>query len=312
MDALILVNKPPGISSTKVGTAIKRLSGIRKAGHAGTLDLEASGLLLILLGAACRMQSHLLVFDKVYSGTLRFGIATDTDDLAGKIVSRQDTSALSDPRFRAEAEERIKKAFSGKINQIAPAVSAKKSDGIPDYKRVRRGEVVTPKSKEVEVEVLEFTFLDEHRARYELRVSSGFYVRSFARDAGALIGIQAAAESICRTSIGPLHIDEAINFDDLDAEVFNGSRSGFKSLNEIFDILPYPRTVISDASAIAQVCSGNKQALADLKIDSPYHLVYSDSEPLAIVSRVDTTVSYAYVKPLSQIDTRSTLIYVKS
>ncbi len=304
MDALLLVHKPLGISSTKVGTKIKKLLGIKRVGHAGTLDLEASGLLLILLGSACRLQSHILVFHKEYEGNIRFGLETETDDIFGTVMSYSDTSILDDPAFRTEAEGRVKNHFSGIINQTAPRVSAKKSGGVPDYKRVRSGEVVTPKQKEVEVEVLDFTFIDEKTAKYHVRVSSGFYVRSFARDVGVLLGVSAVAESISRTSIGPFNLSEAFDCSEVNdavvlKKVLEAQPLAVKSIADVCSVLPYEKIFISDQLLIEMVKNGNLKALEHLEIDTGYFLIYGTSEPIAIVKRLNEVLSYEYVFPLS-------------
>lgn len=321
MNALFLINKPTGVSSTKIGSQLRRALKVKKCGHAGTLDLEASGLLLILFGNACRFQAHLLNFDKEYKGLIRFGLETDTDDIFGAVLSECDTSTLQDSNRRTEIEQQVKGRFKGLINQVAPKVSAKKSGGVPDYERVRRGEEVTLKSKEVSVEVLDFKFLDEEEklensalhdkvlARYHLRVSSGFYVRSFARDIGEMIGVKAVAESICRSSVGPFKLEDAIHPDDIVVEDMIEQLQGKAvfGVKEIFDLLPYEKFVLNDPEKCLMVRHGNPAAIRDLVLNSEeqrganevpsFSLLYFNDEPLAILDLTQDSPSYAYVLP---------------
>jgi tRNA pseudouridine55 synthase len=303
MDNLILINKPKGISSTQVGAKVRYTLGEKKMGHAGTLDPDATGLLLLLSGSACRFQSHLLGFKKEYMGIIRFGVSSSTDDMSGDVTEYDDVSRLSDSCFRKEIEQRVFSEFNGLIRQVAPDVSAKKTNGVPDYVRVRNGEPVIPKEKEVEVKVIEFEFIDESRVMYHLEVSSGFYVRAFARDAGYLAGIPAVAESISRISVGPFLLSDAIDYE----QVLNGniktnsadsSCPGFMSISDICQALPYKKTVVSDSEDCEMIKNGNPAFLEKLEIDSGHNLLYNvDGYPLAIVNREEDRVMYSYVLP---------------
>lgn len=310
MDGLLLINKPQGVSSTKLGTKLKKVLNIKKVGHAGTLDLEASGLLLLLLGSACRLQDYLLSFKKEYKGLIRFGVETNTDDIFGEVLSKSDTSLLSSKDKMLEIEDLVKTKFSGSMLQVAPKVSAKKTAGISDYKRIRRGEEVVEKSKNIWVEVLDFKFISQDLAQYHVNVSSGFYVRSFARDIGKLIGISAVTESICRTSVGPFKIENAydpaydsvsnprefLDIDNYDAQEFKNSIiSKILSIEEVCSSLNFERIEIIDEILIKQFQNGNPEAIKSLNLKSNAAIIFGKEKPLAIIKNNAGECSYSLV-----------------
>jgi tRNA pseudouridine55 synthase len=296
MDSLILIDKPTGISSAKIGAKVKKNTGIKKIGHVGTLDVEASGLLLLLTGRATRLQSHLLHFDKEYRGYIRLGVTTATDDMFGDILTESDTSIFQDSANWSKHEEQIKKTFKGSYLQVAPNVSAKKTGGEPDYKKVRRGETVTKKSKEVSVEILDFYFESENRIFYNVRVSTGFYVRSFARDVGEILGVGGAAESIERTRIGPFLLEDALPIPKMDSTSLGIGSSFVVPLENIFNLLPYPAEKIVDQSLEMLFRSGNIQALESLRHSEDYVVVYNSREvPLGLVRSEDSRLRYDFV-----------------
>jgi tRNA pseudouridine55 synthase len=298
MDTLVLINKPTGISSAKIGGKVKINTGIKKIGHVGTLDVEASGLLLLLTGRATRLQSHLLHFDKEYKGYIRLGVTTTTDDMFGEILTEADTSFFQDSTSWSKHEELIKNTFKGSYLQVAPNVSAKKTGGEPDYKKVRRGEMVTRKSKEVSVEILDFYFESESRIFYNVRVSTGFYVRSFARDVGEILGVGGAAESIERTRIGPFLLEDALPISEMDSTSLSlGIGSSFAmTLENIFHLLPYPGEKLVDEGLEMLFKSGNVQALESLGPAEDYLVVYNSKEvPLGLVRNEDSRLRYDFV-----------------
>jgi tRNA U55 pseudouridine synthase TruB len=190
--------------------------------------------------------------------------------------------------------------------QVAPKVSAKKTAGISDYKRIRRGEEVVEKSKNIWVEVLDFKFISQDLAQYHVNVSSGFYVRSFARDIGKLIGISAVTESICRTSVGPFKIENAydpvsnprefLDIDNYDEPEFKNSIiSKILSIEEICSSLDFERIEIIDEILIKQFQNGNPEAIKSLNLKSNAAIVFSQEKPLAIIKNDAGECSYSLV-----------------
>jgi tRNA pseudouridine55 synthase len=192
VDGIVLVDKPAGLSSHKVTNDVRRELGAAKAGHAGTLDPFATGLLIVLLGRARRVQRFFMGMSKEYVASARLGAASTTGDPEGEITLTG--------RFPPERFEPV----LGRITQRPPIYSALKIDGKRAYERARAGEEF--EVPEREVELFEFTQLsrDDDQAEYRIRCSSGTYVRSLISDLG-----DAYTENLRRTRIGPFSVDDA-------------------------------------------------------------------------------------------------------
>ena len=213
-DGLVIVDKPAGLSSHDVVSRVRRLAGTRRVGHAGTLDPMATGVLLVGVNKATRLLHHLVLSDKTYTGTIRLGVTTVTDDAAGAVVSEVDASELADERVRLGMA-----ALTGEIEQVPSAVSAVKVDGRRAYARVRAGEEVTLPARRVTVS--RFDILAVRRGPPVLDVdvvvdcSSGTYVRALARDLGAALGVGGHLTVLRRTRVGPFNQAEALTLDEL-------------------------------------------------------------------------------------------------
>lgn len=208
MDGLFLVNKPQGVSSRKVGVALQQSLSLKKVGHVGTLDVEASGLLLILSNSATRLQNYFLSHHKRYEGRIILGASSDTDDVFGNVHwhPQRDEYSMDAPTFISD----VKKTFSPQYFQKPSIVSSKKVDGVTSRALVSQG--IIPELKECAVQVTfnSLTYERDLIFSYDVTVSSGFYVRALARDMGNMLGIGGVAESIKRTHIGPFSILDAL------------------------------------------------------------------------------------------------------
>ena len=202
---VLLVDKPPGVTSFGVVERVRRWSGIKKVGHTGSLDPFATGLLVLCLGKATRLSQYIVSWDKEYEGVISLGVETDTDDATGKVVARGDYSGL-----REEEIEKALEGFRGKIEQMPPVFSAKKLSGVPSYRRARRGEVLKLAPVEVEVHELELLEVDLPQVRFRAKCSKGTYMRSLARDLGRVLGCGGHLASLRRVAIGHLRVEEAI------------------------------------------------------------------------------------------------------
>lgn len=202
---LLLVDKPSGPTSHDVVDAVRRLTGQRRVGHAGTLDPLASGLLPLALGRATRLLRFLPGSPKAYEGSLRLGLSSDTDDVTGEVLERH-TAALP------SAAEVLGAGFAleGRHAQRPPAYSARKVAGRRLYELARRGLAVEAPAREVEVSAFRLT-PGEDPALYSFRteVSAGTYVRALVRDLGAALGCGAVLASLRRTRIGPMALERA-------------------------------------------------------------------------------------------------------
>jgi len=210
VDGVLLVDKKTGLTSHDVVEKFRRRTKVKKAGHTGTLDPLATGLLVLCVGKATRLQAYLMGMEKTYEGTIQFGWATDSYDAAGvpagEAVERDVTAVDFEPHIAR---------FRGEIEQMPPAFSAKKIDGVRAYELARKGEEVKLKTKRVTV--YEFTILDVEgsRMRFRVRSSAGTYMRSLAHDLGESIGVPAHLKELRRTAIGKFKIEEAISFDEM-------------------------------------------------------------------------------------------------
>jgi tRNA pseudouridine55 synthase len=207
-DGVLLVDKKSGLTSHDVVEKFRRRAKVKKAGHTGTLDPLATGLLVLCVGKATRLQAYLMGMEKTYEGTFQFGWATDSYDAAGTPAGEEVERDVSHIDF-----EPYLVPFRGEIEQMPPAFSAKKIDGVRAYALARKGEEVKLQPKRVTV--YEFTILevDGSRMRFRVRSSAGTYMRSLAHDLGQAIGIPAHLKDLRRTAIGNFHIDQAISFD---------------------------------------------------------------------------------------------------
>ncbi len=207
---IILVDKPKGITSFQVLNKIKFKFGFKKIGHAGTLDPDATGLLIVLVGAATRLQRFITEEKKSYSGIIQLGITTTTDDTTGEV-----TETATVPEFTQEKLNEILSTFLGETLQAPPAVSAIKVNGQRAYKLARQGENVVLEKRMVKLYEAELKPVDKTKLEYRLTCSKGFYVRSFARDFALELGTLGATESIRRESTGGVELSQSITLDKL-------------------------------------------------------------------------------------------------
>lgn len=212
LDGLLLVDKGSGYTSHDVVGRARRALGQRKIGHCGTLDPEATGLLLLTLGRATRLTRFLIRAPKVYEGTVRLGIETDTYDAAGEVVAESATDGVSGEAVREAMSE-----FRGKLMQTPPAFSAKKVGGRKSYELARKGESVELEPSEVEIfEFVATSEIEDDRFDFRLSCSSGTYARSLAHEVGRNLGCGAHLCALRRTQIGPFQVGSAVPADDLD------------------------------------------------------------------------------------------------
>lgn len=205
LSGLLLVDKEAGITSHDVVDRFRRHTRIKKTGHTGTLDPFATGLLVLCVGNTTRLQSYLTGIEKTYEGVIQFGWATSTYDPTGETVGEQREVEV-DP----VALEAAKEKFTGEIDQMPPAFSAKKINGVRAYELARKGE--TPELTAKRVNVFEFSLLEisGSRVTFRARCSAGTYVRSLAHDLGAAIGVPAHLASLRRTAIGSYRVEDAV------------------------------------------------------------------------------------------------------
>lgn len=210
MDGALLIDKPKGLTSTRVVEEVKRKLKVKKVGHTGTLDPIATGLLILLVNRVTRFAQFLLSFPKTYIFTLKFGAQTDTYDAQGKILKTFER-ALNCGKLKEILSE-----FQGEILQTPPPFSAKKVKGKRAYELARKGKKVELKPVKVKVYNLELLecLPELKEAKLLAEISSGGYIRSLAHDIGQKLGIGAYVKELQRTKIGEISVDEAVSLEE--------------------------------------------------------------------------------------------------
>ncbi len=206
---VLLLDKPSGLSSNHALQQARRLLNAAKAGHTGTLDPLASGLLPLTFGEATKFSQQLLDADKTYRAVARLGQTTTTGDAEGEILRRRPVAA------DAAALERALTGFRGDIEQVPPMHSALKHQGRPLYELAREGVEIARPPRAVRIHRLEAIGLDGERFEFEVCCSKGTYVRTLAEDIGEVLGCGAHLTALCRTAIGPLSLRQAATLERL-------------------------------------------------------------------------------------------------
>ena len=222
----MLVDKPAGVTSHDVVQQVRRRLGIRAAGHTGTLDPFATGLLVVLIGRATRLARFVEAQPKTYLGTARLGVRTTTDDLTGRVVGTTNSGLVpTEPRVREALAE-----FLGAQLQQPPQYSAKRVAGERSYQKARRGERVELADVSVTVHRIELVSYAPPELTFRATVSAGTYIRAIARDLGDRLGIGAHLTSLRREAIGSLLVDDAVPLDQVNASVVLPARSVLRDM----------------------------------------------------------------------------------
>jgi len=251
---LVVVDKPPGMTSHDVVARVRRTAGTRKVGHAGTLDPMATGVLVLGLNRATRLLGHLMLTEKTYEATVRLGAATSTDDAEGEITATRSAFAVTEDDVREVLRE-----FEGDILQVPSTVSAIKVAGKRAYQRARSGEEVELAARPVTIHAIEAgsfrregDFLD-----LELRVScsSGTYIRSIAHEMGQRLGCGALLSALRRIEVGEFALDRARTMEEI------RELAGLDRLAEVViplaDLLTDMPAAYFDAAAETRIRAGN-------------------------------------------------------
>jgi tRNA pseudouridine55 synthase len=210
MNAVLIIDKPAGLTSHDVVNRARRILRERSIGHLGTLDPLATGVLPLVTGNLTRLAQFYTASEKTYEGTIRFGFATDTYDAEGEPTTAPQTVSL-----RAEQVEALAARFRGVIEQTPPPFSAKKIKGVPAYKLARQQKEVILQSVQVEIKEFEILAIDVDRVRFRARVASGTYMRSVAHEMGQALACGAHLESLRRTSVAEFMLEDAHTLDEI-------------------------------------------------------------------------------------------------
>ena len=208
LDGAILVDKPSGPTSHDVVDAIRRQFGIKKVGHCGTLDPNATGLLIIVLGRGTKLSERLMGDDKVYEGTIKFGETTDSYDSDGELTGSLPVMPMTLDQLNDEAAK-----FIGDQMQIPPMVSAIKKNGVPLYKLARQGIEVEREPRLVHIYNFRFTEYAEPLGQFRVACTKGTYIRSIAQDLGQKLGCGAHLTTLRRSASGKFDVKDALTLD---------------------------------------------------------------------------------------------------
>jgi tRNA pseudouridine55 synthase len=241
VSGVLLLAKPAGLTSNFALQAARRLLGAAKAGHAGTLDPLATGLLPLLYGEATKFSADLLEADKAYDALLKLGVRTSTADAEGEVLETRPVAVT-----RAQLESVLPR-FTGALEQVPPMHSALKRDGRPLYEYARAGIEVERAARPVVITALELLEFDGERVRLRIACSKGTYVRTLAEDIGAALGCGAHLAALVRTRVGPLRLTEAVTLPQLEAATIEARRVWLMPVDALLASLP--RVELAEATA---------------------------------------------------------------
>ena len=215
---ILNLDKPKGSTSFRVVALVRKLSAVKKVGHAGTLDPLATGVLLVCLGQAARVSEYLMELPKTYLADVRLGVATDTFDATGTPVSEGDAESVDDASLRAAL-----KTLESAEQQVPPVYSAVKIGGTPAHRLARAGRPVSLRPRAVRIERVDLLSFEPPLVGLEVRCGKGTYVRTLADDLGRLLGCGAHLTALRRTAVGPFIADEAVSLGRLEGAFADGT-----------------------------------------------------------------------------------------
>jgi len=259
INGILNINKSRGCTSFSVVARLRRLTGEKRAGHAGTLDPAASGVLPVCLGQATRVVEYIMMDTKEYVAGIELGTSTDTYDSEGHITGRGDPGSISLPDIQSTLRN-----FSGTFEQMPPAFSALKKNGRHYYDLAREGKPVSASPRKVIIDSLEILEFNRPYLKLRIRCGKGTYVRSLAHDLGNLLGCGAYLKDLVRTAYGPFDIEGAVDIDEIEKALRKGS------LEDLIYPLDFPlshwKKVVLDEEHVLEVFKGHNMIL---NIDNP-------------------------------------------
>ncbi|MDD7441460.1 MAG: tRNA pseudouridine(55) synthase TruB [Sutterellaceae bacterium] len=257
VDGVLLLDKPEGMSSNHALQAARRLLNAAKAGHCGTLDPMATGLLPLAFGEATKFSSDLLGADKAYEAEAVLGIRTDTGDTTGEVLERHE------PNVTAGEVKAAAAGLTGPILQVPPMYSALKRNGVPLYRLARNGETVEREPRQVTIHQFDILSVSGDRVRMSCVVSKGTYIRTLIEDLGKALGCGAAMSALRRTRVGKLGIGDAVTLGELEAADGDGRLRLLAPPDRLIQELP---AVLLGPEEAARFRNGQR---LDLRLASP-------------------------------------------
>lgn len=283
INGVLLLDKPVGMTSNAALQAVKRLYHASKAGHTGSLDPLASGLLPICLGEATKISSFLLSADKHYRAVCKLGVVTNSGDADGEVLEEREVGELD----RSRVQE-VLMHFTGKIKQVPPMHSAIKKDGIPLYKLAHQGIEVEREAREVTIHEIELIRLQDDELEIDVRCSKGTYIRTLAEDIGEMLGCGAHISALRRTGVGALENLDMHTLENLERLAQEKGNAGLdRLLLPIEMALPdWPEVQLSE-DASYYLCQGQAVFVPQLKESGWVRLYGGDKRFLGLGTVLD-------------------------
>lgn len=279
-----MIDKPGGMTSHDVVHRLRKITGERSIGHLGTLDPMATGVLPLLLGKFTRLAQYFSSAEKSYTGTIRFGFATDTYDCEGEAVGPSVEPVLTLDQVRAASVR-----FHGEIEQLPPPFSAKKIGGTPAYKLARAGKPVDLKAARIRISSFEIVALDGAEVTFTMRVSAGGYVRAVAYEMGKDLGCGAHLSSLRRTQAGIFTLDDARALSEL--EPLSGNLEALaRQCRHPRSLLPEMPSVTGDPFVLGRLRNGAQANLPEFSKASMVKVFADQRELVGIAKRVAGTL----------------------
>jgi len=270
VNGLLVIDKPGGITSHDVVNRLRRITGERSIGHLGTLDPMATGVLPLLMGRFTRMAQYFSAAQKSYTGSIRFGFATDTYDAEGEPAGPDSWPELAATMTLDRMREAAAR-FHGEMQQMPPQFSAKKIDGKPAYKLAREGKPVQLKPACVLIDAFVIQALEGPEVTFAIDISAGGYVRSVAHELGCDLGCGAHLSRLRRTRAGAFNLADAHTLEELEAMVGNTAA--------LEDLCVHPRTLLPEMPAV----TGDGHTLGRLRNGAQANLPEFSAAPLVKV-----------------------------
>ena len=221
LNGILVIDKPPGLSSARVVSIVKRLLQVKKVGHAGTLDPFATGVLIVCVNQATRLARFWLNSAKTYQAELCLGIETDTQDPTGAVISACEDFDVPEDKLRA-----VMKSFAGTMDQSPPVYSALKHQGVPLYRLARKGEPFQKPSRQIQIYRIEILEIALPLVRFEVSCSAGTYVRTLCADIGKSLGCGGHLKNLRRTACSGYSITDAVSLSELEELARSGDVDG--------------------------------------------------------------------------------------
>ena len=251
LDGILVMDKPPGMTSNKLLQIVKRLFGAEKAGHTGSLDPMATGVLPLCFGEATKVSQYLLDADKGYRARVRLGVTTTTGDADGEV-----TGSSAVPTLSREQLDNVLSGFLGAIEQVPSVYSALKQDGVPLYKLARQGREIREKRRIVSIHAIALRDWATPELELDVRCSKGTYIRSLAEDIGRQLGCGAHLTALRRTAAGPFGLEACHTLAELETCASQGGQAALDALliapDQAIDWMPLQILTENEANRLKQ------------------------------------------------------------